>query len=186
MGKTLKISKSLLLLIITEKNLIFDICDTHQHTKTRNTHTKKVQHVLVGTSTWVVWKAEASHPAPTSTQKQENNTQKKIQHVLVGTKPPKTQKYKSYSVSSKSISGFELQHPDPRQLPQATEQFSPCFLQEHLSVLQSVRQLHLTIRKSSFGAGSRSVVTGMRVPSLSFQPQSCGDIPASVPCHCLI
>ena len=41
MGKTLKISKPLLLLIITEKKLIFDICDTHQHTKTRNTHTKK-------------------------------------------------------------------------------------------------------------------------------------------------
>ncbi len=76
MGKTLKISKPLLLLIITIKKLIFDICDTHQHTKTRNTH-KKVQHVLVGTSTWVVWKVEASHPA-TSTQKQENNTQKKF------------------------------------------------------------------------------------------------------------
>ena len=80
--------------------------------------------------------------------------------------------------SSRSISGFELQHPDPRQLPQATEQFSPCFLQEHLSVLQSVWQLHLTIRKSSFGAGSRSVVTGVCHHSLSnpslvetFQPQ---------------
>ena len=53
--------------------------------------------------------------------------------------------------SSRSISGFELQHPDPRQLPRVTEQFSPCFLQEHLSVLQSVWQLHLTICKSSLG-----------------------------------
>ena len=105
MGKTQKISKPLLLLIITEKKLIFDICDTHQHTKTRNTHTKKSSARTGGDQH--LGRVEGRGFPPRTYQ--HTNTRKlhtkKVQHVLVGTKPPKTQKYKSYSVSSKSIKG---------------------------------------------------------------------------------
>ena len=44
----------------------------------------------------------------------------------------------SSALSSSFSSTSELVHPDPLQLPQATEHFTLCFLHVHLILLQSV------------------------------------------------
>ena len=67
-------------------------------------------------------------------------------------------------LSSKSSSSSRLSEfvrPNPLQLPHAGEHFTLCFLHVHLILLQSVWQLHLTIFRSSSGAGGKSVSTGI-------------------------
>ena len=62
-----------------------------------------------------------------------------------------------------------------KQTPQPDEHSSPCFLQEHGCVLQSVLQLQQIISNNDWCAGGQSVRIGSRRPSESLQPQSCGD-----------
>ena len=80
--------------------------------------------------------------------------------------------------------GMELMQPDPLQLPHTMEHAIPCFLQEHLIVPQTVRQLHHMICMRSSGAGNKSVVTGTSIPSLSFHPHSSGKRSSPAPFHC--
>ena len=61
-----------------------------------------------------------------------------------------------------------------KQTPQPDEHSSPCFLQEHRCVLQSVLQLQRIISNNDWCAGGQSVRIGSRRPSESLQPQSCG------------
>ena len=80
--------------------------------------------------------------------------------------------YSSFSTSSSSsfMKVSEFVQADPLQLPQAGEHLKLCFLHMHLILLQSVRQLHLIIFRSSSGAGGKSVSTGTSFPSLLFHP----------------
>ena len=72
---------------------------------------------------------------------------------------------------SGSVRTDELKQALPRHSPQAGEQSRPCFLQLHQAVLQSTFQLHLTTGRKVSGAGGLSVITGIRVPSVSLYPQ---------------
>ena len=55
-------------------------------------------------------------------------------------------------------------------------QVSPCFLQLHLAVEQSCLQQHLMTFKRYSGAGSKSVMIGIRPPSRNSHPQSSGSM----------
>ena len=75
----------------------------------------------------------------------------------------------SSSSSSSDIWVTEFAHPDPRQWPHAAEQSRPFFRHEHFIVLQSVIQLQRMKRKSSSGAGGKSVCFGNKTSSLIFK-----------------
>ena len=92
----------------------------------------------------------------------------------------------SFKSSSSRLSEFV--QPKPLQLPHAGEHmhFTLCFLHVHLILLHSVWQLHLTIFRSSSGAGGKSVSTGICFPSLFFHPHSSGCNSALQPFHSCI
>ena len=72
----------------------------------------------------------------------------------------------------------------PLHSPQATRQSSPCFLQEHLRVLQSCLHVHLTTFSRASGAGGRSVILGSRRFRTRSQPHSSGSRSSPFPIHC--